>query len=279
MTRRPSGFWLVSIALHVVLGAGLLYVITVPGSLGGWLVTEKSEPVPVERIGFLAVPEQQRPAEPGRSGGDGRPVREAPRERRIVAPTEVPSGIPSPDSGAAPAPEGGRGPVVGRGGPLQGITPSYSDPRIWSRPQPFVTGPRTQAEVIREGLRERLGPVRDSLAAVAAAEEESNRRAKDWTFERNGKKYGIDTSKIYLGDITLPSALLALLPINNVQGNQAAIERQRAQLRTHEDIQFQGQRALSGDEFRAAVKRIRERKERERREAEEQKRKQKVQAP
>jgi hypothetical protein len=276
MTRRPSGFWVVSVALHVVLGAGLLYVISVPGSLDGWFKTEKAPPVVVERIGFLAAPNQGPPS-PGRSGGDGRPAREAAAQPRVVAPTEVPSGIPTPTPAGPPAPVGGSGPIIGRGGPLQGVTPSYSDPRIWARPQPFVTGPRTTAEAIREGLRDRLGPVRDSIAAVAEAEAAANKAAKDWTFERNGKKYGIDTAKIYLGDITLPSALLALLPINNVQGNPMAIERQRAQLRTHEDIQFQGQRALNQDEFRAAVKRIRERRERERRQAEEQK--QKVQAP
>ena len=272
MMRRPSGFWIASVALHVVLGAGLLYVIAVPGSLEGWLARDNAEPVQVERIGFLAVPPSAPPPSSGRSGGDGRPVRERTAEPRLVAPTEVPSGIPAPDSGSAPTEAGGSGPVVGRGGPLQGVTPSYSDPRIWRRPQPFVTGPRTQAEAIREGLRERLGPVRDSIAEVA-----SQRAAKDWTFERNGKKYGLDSTKIYLGDITLPSTILALLPINNVQANPTALERERNMTRMNSDIQFQGQRALNEDEFRAAVKRIRERRERERREAEEQKTK--VQAP
>ena len=271
ITRRPSGFWIASIALHIVLGSGLLYVITVPGSLDRWFRTEKASPVTVERIGFLAAPNQGAP-DPGRSGGDGRPVREAPSQPRLIAPTEVPTGIPAPDSSGPPTPPGGSGPIVGRGGPLQGVTPSYSDPRIWTRPQPFVSGPRTQAEAIREGLRERLGPVRDSIAAVA-----SQRAAKDWTFERNGKKYGLDSTKIYLGDITLPSAVLALLPINNVQANPTALERERSLGRMNADIQFQGQRALNEDEFRTAVKRIRERRERERREAEEQK--QKVQAP
>ena len=47
----------------------------------------------------------------------------------------------------------------------------------------------------------------------AGGGERAGAQPGDWTFERNGKKWGVDGSKIYLGKFWIPSAVLAALPI------------------------------------------------------------------
>ncbi|MEJ7809438.1 MAG: hypothetical protein WKG32_03380 [Gemmatimonadaceae bacterium] len=263
MKRRPSGFWVVSVALHVVLGAGLLYVITIPAPLGRRFRREKLESLPVERIGFLSVPNRGVNT-PGRSGGDGRPERPVRRAPPIAAPSTTPSTLPPPPPSVPPSPEGGSGAVVGAGGPTKGIVPSYSDSRLWSPASPIVMAPKSLAEKLDSAVQVRIVAHLDSLAAVAP----SGRKPGDWTVSRNGKKYGIDQKKIYIGNITIPTAVLALLPMNRVQGNPTTIERERVLSRMNADITYQAQQGMNDAEFKAAVKRIRERRERERREAE-----------
>jgi hypothetical protein len=179
---------------------------------------------------------------------------------------------------AAPVEEGGSGPIVGEGGPLEGIRPR-ADSRLWLAPEaPVATAPKVgvgkpTASELQRGLAELLGAHNDSVALAARAS-----APPDWTFERGGKKYGIDRNKIYLGPVSLPTALLALLPLNT-QGNPTAYERERALSAMSADIRYHAQQAVTDDEFKAAVRRIRERKERERREAEESRRVENANAP
>jgi hypothetical protein len=88
------------------------------------------------------------------------------------------------------------------------------------------------------------------------------RHPGDWTFEKGGKRYGADQQWIYFGKFKIPTALLALLPLNGV-GNPTVASRNSQLDYMHSDIQYEAQRSLNEDEFRDAVKRIRERKERE----------------
>ena len=260
MKYRPSGSLFVSIAIHIVVGAGLIYILSLPYPLRELIRREKASSVPAERIGFIALPEQGEPR-PGRSGGDGRPTSTPAAQPEIVAPSVVPEGIPEPPA-EQPQPEGGSGPVVGRGGPLRGIVPSYSDPRLWSGPSAEVVAPKSASERLDSVI---VAEVQTHLDSVAA--NTPGRRPTDWTFERNGKKYGLDENKIHLGSFSIPSAILALLPLN-AQANPTAYERERSLNAMRQDIQYHAQRAMNDDEFRERVKRIRERKERERREAE-----------
>ncbi|MEP7348283.1 MAG: hypothetical protein ABI877_23660, partial [Gemmatimonadaceae bacterium] len=87
----------------------------------------------------------------------------------------------------------------------------------------------------------------------------------DWTVEKNGRKYGIDKQFIRLGKFSIPTPLLALLPFNRVQANPIAAEEGRKQLVMRMDIMEHAQNAMNEEEFRRAVKAIRERKEREKR--------------
>jgi hypothetical protein len=186
----------------------------------------------------------------------------------LVAPTDVPSALPpvapTPATTATPDEEG-TGPLIGRGGATKGIRPSYSDPRIWVPPAPVVSAPKSADARMDSVVTAQIEHARDSLAAMAYSPNKFERG--DWTVEKNGRKYGIDQSAIRLGKFYIPNALLAFLPLN-AQGNPIAAERDRAMASLRAEIMYQSQRAMNEEEFRKAVKSLRERKERERQQQE-----------
>jgi hypothetical protein len=254
---KSRRFLAVSVALHVAALALLVRYVVLPSSWNlAQLDLEKSS---VERIGFIALPRGDA-SEPGRSGGDGLPVRaESVELPPLAAPTEVPVGIPPVPEGDAPrGVRGGSGPVIGSGGPTEGILPKFDSP-LWARPSPLTTAPRTRAEEFEQGIASRIEALNDSVARNRP----TGRAPGDWTIGKGDKKYGIDQHKIYIGSIEIPSAVLALLPLN-LQANPQEIERNRALAYQRADIMHQAQRAANEDEFREAVKRIRERRDRER---------------
>jgi hypothetical protein len=230
-----------------------------------------SQQVIPERIGFVQLPRPAAPAPPtpGRSGGDGRPVsrttaRPAPTPQ---APTEIPDEIPPVNPGAAPTTEpGGTGPVVGGGGPTEGIKPSYTDPRLWTRPGAVATAPKTARDRVDSVITDVFGPVRDSIAR-AQEFAAGQRKPGDWTLNGPGGKWGMDQSSIHLGKVKIPNAVLALLSEQfqrNLRGNPIEIERERRLAQIRQDILDHANREMTEDEFRTAVRRIRERKDKER---------------
>jgi hypothetical protein len=102
-----------------------------------------------------------------------------------------------------------------------------------------------------------IRPYNDSIAVAAG-----RRKPGDWTFERDGKKYGIDPNYIHLGNFSIPTAVLGLLPLN-AQANPILAERNKASYQLNSDIRSQAQRGMNEADFKKAVKSIRERKERE----------------
>ncbi len=257
--RRPSGSLLVSIVLHVVLGAGLMWVLSIPYPFHDWMHLMPQPEEPLERISYVTLS----------SGGGGGGAAEqqpgpatAPRPLRpLRAPTAVPTAVPTPKPGAQPAqPSGGGGAGTGTGNGLrQGISPSYEDPRVWLPPGQAQAAPRSPSERLDSALVSVLRTHQDSLNALA---ESQGRKPGDWTFEKGGKKWGMDRSKIYIGDISIPTAILALLPLNS--GTNPIKNREERVLNSQrQEIMEQAQRAMNEEEFREAVKKIRERKERE----------------
>jgi hypothetical protein len=266
--RRLSGPAAVSIVLHVVFGAALLRVLLIPYPFTS-LFASREEPVVPERISFLALPQESPTTSPGKSGGNGRPVNtRSTQAPPLVAPTAVPTALP-PVAPAAPTPtpssDEGTGPLVGGGGPTRGIRPSYSDPRIWVPAAPVVSAPKSADARMDSVFASAIERTRDSMAANGYTPNKFERG--DWTMEKNGKKYGIDNQYIRLGKVSIPTALLGLLPLN-VQGNPIAAQRDREMASMRAEIQFQSQRALNEEEFRRAVKSLRQRKERERQQQE-----------
>ncbi len=266
--RRPGPALVVSIILHAVLVVVILEALAVPAQLRSWLRGSDTAVVARERISYVVVapPPPSGPATLGRVGGDGRRGT-AERSTTIQAPVDVPSAIPVPSSSNPPttAEDIGTGPLIGGGGPRRGVQPSFGDPRVWVAPGPLVTEPKTPTERLDSALVSSLEAYRDSLAAIRGP---AGRRPGDWTIERGGQKYGVDEKFIRLGPISIPTAVLAALPLN-VQGNPITMEREKRLSMMRAEILEQAQRGMNEQEFRDAVKSIRERKERERaREAE-----------
>lgn len=274
LPTRRSGDPRASVAALLV--QMLLIAIIVPAFLVpvalDFLRDDSGEAIIPERISFEVLLPTDRPTErePARAGGDGREATDEPSvpAAPIVAPGDVPTGVPTAPSEEPQDPSGGTGPLIGGGGPLRGIQPSFTDQRLWVRHgdvpvAPIV--PLSRSDTLRLMLQERIYALEDSLARFGTNE----RRPGDWTFDLGGRKYGIDGGMIRLGKFSLPTAALAMLPLN-VQSNPIAMERAKRLETMRQEIQTQAARAMRDDEFYAAVKALRERKERERREAERQ---------
>ena len=261
--RRPGPALVVSVILHAGLIVLLLEALAVPAQLRSWLLGPEATTAARERISYVVVapPPPSGPPTLGRIGGDGRRGN-AEASVPIAPPAFVPDRLPDAPTGERPATaeDIGTGPLIGGGGPRRGVQPSYGDPRVWVAPGPIVTDPKTPEQRLDSALISSLERYRDSLAAVRGP---AGRRPGDWTIERGGQKFGMDEQFIRLGPISIPNAVLAALPLN-VQGNPIAMEREKRLSMMRAEIIEQAQRGMNEQEFRDAVKSIRERKERER---------------
>ena len=265
--KRPDtkGSIVVSIVFHVFAIAAIASI-TFRYPLAAFFGMNK-EPVRAERIQYVEM--QPR----GRAGvGNGASEEKPKRERKptppaqLLPPTAIPSELPpvptpSVSSGAISGTSTGSGGAPA--GAATGVELTVPDSRIELRPNglrmPLTTAQRNDSAVkaIFMAYRE----------ATMEAEAYRGRSPRDWTFERNGQKYGVDSQWVYLGKFKLPSAILAALPFNygGVDGSRIIQARNAAFIQNDIYMHSQG---LSEDDFRAAVRRIRERKDRERQEAE-----------
>jgi len=252
--RRSPRWWAISVAVHVVV-AVVLAQIMFRYPLGQLAGIPRREPAQ-ERLHYIAL---QQTTET--SGAKSKTPSASAVPAALRAPTDVPSTVPvPPDSSRSQAAGGtGTGDVVS-GGAATGITPRQPDSRIALSPNNVVRTLRTVEESVDSIVSLAIGIVQDSMAIAAG-----QRQPGDWTVKgKDGQVWGWDPSgNIRLGKFTIPGALLALLPLN-AQNPTNPIER-RSLAFIRRDIMENAQRSINEDEFRAAVKRIRERKERERR--------------
>jgi len=282
-TQRSDsgGSFAASVAVHVAVGALLVWLLSIPYPLRQLLSRHRADVTREEHLSYVEVRPSGGGAIPApRQGGDGRPIdhKHAP-PKPLVAPTEIPKEIPAPppNQNQPTTSDQGSGPVVGAGGAAEGVVPEYDgDPRLWGGAGPPIVGGSnlSSAERLDSSLSARIAAHNDSIMAMSGG-----RHPGDWTFEKGGKRYGADQQWIYFGKFKIPTALLALLPLNGV-GNPTVASRNSQLDYMHNDIQYEAQRSLNEDEFRDAVKRIRERKEREHEaKVEEQKKKKKPPQP
>jgi hypothetical protein len=208
------------------------------------------------------------PADSGshrKAGGDNRRVTSKVAPAPLVTPLAVPSELPpeppknaTPAAPVAPA-EGGTGGVVDGGGPTRGVTPQFIDPRLWAPTGPAPAKPKTSTERLDSTIASRVQHVEDSLNAIGP-----QRAPGDWTVKgKDGKQYGIDQKYIHLGNFSIPTALLALLPLN-VQGNPATYGESKRIGAMRADIIEQEARSARDEDFNAAVKELRQRTQKER---------------
>lgn len=256
--RRFSPALAISLGVHVILAIVMLRLLVVPNLD---FFAKKKGTVAAEQLGFLRLAKTPgKEPTPGRDGGNGRPISRTPVPR-VVAPVTVPTTIPTVTPSATPKrTDEGTGELVGDGGPARGIKPVFSDPRLWGPPGKIVSAPRTLKQDLDSMIASGVGHYNDSIAAIPATPRWEN---GDWTVERNGRKYGIDPQFIRLGPVSIPTALLAMLPLN-LTGNPTVQGRNKALNYQHRDITEHAQQAINEADFNKAVRSIRERKERER---------------
>jgi hypothetical protein len=217
--RRGPGTVLVSVVAHVVGIAVLLRIAIVPIK---WDLSPRTGLRPEQtHVDYVRVAADSLVRQ--RAGGDNRRITNHAAPAQIVAPSAIPSTLPpeAPKTAVAPAvpADGGNGPVIGAGGPTRGVTPEFIDPRLWAPTAPAPVRPKTKTELLDSAIATRIHNLEDSLAALGP-----QRAPGDWTLKgKDGKKYGIDQKFIHLGNFSIPTALLALLPLN-VQGNPSTYE-------------------------------------------------------
>jgi hypothetical protein len=269
MRRRPSGGFLVSVAFHTALAIVLANIV-----LHYDIVFERGPRPPEpqkEEINYVAV----RPPAGALGGTTATPPAKATEPaRRLVAPSRVPSAVVPPTVPTAPAAggtpgggEGGTG-VGGGSGPTTGIVPAEADPRLATDGKFFYPRNKTAAQRADSAVKATIYAYNDSIERAAALDA-GKRKPGDWTFGSDGKKWGVDGSKIYLGKFWIPSAVLAALPIR-VQNNPGETIADRLSVTRRSDVMLHAESQFHDDEFKSAVKRIRERKDRERREKQQQ---------
>jgi len=268
-TQRPRDYrsLATSVALHVVGVALLVRIVMVPSTLMTIFRQEpRLVPPPPEKVTYIALaPRDTSVARARIDGGDNR--RAAPNlpvAPMLRAPVTVPSTLPpAPKIAVTPGEPGGSGPLVGGGGALRGVQPSYGDGRLWPEPGPLIGAPKSDDERRDSVFASLLGKYQDSLNLAERGQVGPGDRPS-WIFNRGGQEYGIDKNKIHLGKFSLPSALLYQLPLAKYQGD---ISRDRERNLIAQDMYDATHRRLNEQQFREAVKAIRARKERERREA------------
>jgi len=255
--RRGPASILVSVAIHLVAIAILVRIAIVPLS---WLEAPRSGEPEATHVDYVRTAADS--AKDQRAGGDNRRVTNTPEAAPLVAPSAVPSALPpEPPKTAAPAAqaEGGTGPVIGGGGPTRGVTPAFTDPRLWAPTDPLPIRPKTPTERLDSAIASRVHHLEDSLRALGP-----QRADGDWSWTgKDGKKYGIDQKYIHLGPFSIPTALLALLPLN-VQGNPSTYGEARRIGAIRAEILEQSARSARDNDFNQAVRELRDRKQKER---------------
>jgi len=219
----------------------------------------------IERVQYVRVA----PAPPtGAVGNGAEPKRRTLRTlspAQLLPPSTIPTAIPPlPPPTVSPGAISGtpNGSGGAPNGMATGIEPALPDPRIELRPNGQRL-PLTMAQKNDSAVKAIYVAFRQ---AEIEAEEQRGRSPRDWTMTHDGQKYGLDSQYIYLGKFKIPSAILAALPLNRggVEGSRIIEARNAAWIQN--DIYSHAQ-GMSEDDFRAAVKRIRERMDRERKDA------------
>jgi hypothetical protein len=260
--KEPGGSLLLSVVIHVFLIIALA-TITFHYPLGQLIGLPKDRDHTQERIQYIALPRGE-PTGNGARTTVTPPAKGAPAP--LVAQTSVPTTIPTPSpnttSGAASGKPGGTGDAPA--GIATGVEPAAPDPRIPLAAAPYQPAARTAAELADSAVKAAFGVYLDSALYAA---QHPGRQPGDWTkTTADGQKWGWDPGGIRLGKFTIPNAVLAALPLRVGSGMSPVEARNQAWMRS--DIMLHAQQSISEDEFRDAVRRIRERKEKERREKE-----------
>lgn len=185
------------------------------------------------------------------------PLQPAPDPRPVIIARDTGAFTPirPPDAPSA-SPRGG----------IRRIGPALGEGTLWVRPLPLP--PRELAAVLTQ--RSHIELVDSAVSAIVQAYLDSvmtspsrpGAPAPSWTTDIQGQTFGIDSKYIYLGPLRIPAALLALLPIQG--GGNMDLQEGRRLAAIRADLQYAARRAETMDDFRKAIREIRERRDQER---------------
>lgn len=235
----------------------LLLFLTV--TIEGRLLDTRPLPAPVVRVielppyDLLTVrPPRQVP----------RPERPTPMVAASTPSTVLPAATPEPVAGdpAVPVDTAETPDVPGQAR----IGPGYARGRLWVRPLPLP--PRELAQRLTRSHTELVDSavtaiIQTFLDSVALDPASRGAALPSWTTTIAGSKFGLDSKWIYVAGLRIPAAVLALLPIP-ARGNESRAFDRSGEM--YQDLQRAAQRAANLEEFKGAIREIRERKERER---------------
>jgi hypothetical protein len=153
--------------------------------------------------------------------------------------------------------------VVAQRLPIPRIGPDLGNGRLWVRPLPLP--PRELAQRLTRSNEELADSVvtatiqafLDSIALEPGADQV---KPPSWTTEIAGMKVGLDAKYIYIGKLKIPTAVLALLPFPQ-GGNQSKAFDHSGEM--YADLRAAALRAQTVQDFKDAIKEIRERKKQE----------------
>ncbi len=178
----------------------------------------------------------------------------------LPVPPRLIDSAPTPSRDAAPiaAADSARIP----GAPAERIGPGLATGRLWVRPLPLPPRElakrlqKSHTELVDSAVTAVIQAYLDSMAREPGADRV---KLPDWTTEVNGAKFGLDSRNIYIAGLKIPAAVLALLPIPT-GGNQSRALDHNGQW-IAEDLRRAASRAATLDEFKQAVRELREQKQ------------------
>jgi hypothetical protein len=251
----------ISVAIHVVVIAALASI-TFRYPLSDMF--DKPEPLKSVPVRYIPLkPRQEASSAPRRTASRSTPPAQLPNV------TSVPVGVPAPTPPVSPATT-----ALGAGGSTSaqastdpgigfGLRPGIPDGRLATNPNATPRSPETEGQKAERALSAIYDQYLDS-ARAQMARDAGQRKAGDWSWGgKDGDKWGWDDKGIHVAGVTIPNIVLAALPMN-IGPSMSPVD-VRARDFVHSDIQSHAG-LMTQDEFKAAVKRVRERVDRERRE-------------
>lgn len=144
------------------------------------------------------------------------------------------------------------------------IRPGYGDGIIWNRLIPQLRDRQMRLQTSGEVLDSTMRAMSEDYQRQRRAAEELAASTADWSTEIAGQRVGINSAWIELGPLRIPTALLALLPLN-FQGNPTEAARSARLQFMREDLLNAARRNAgldglmeAGRELRAEVEARRE---------------------
>lgn len=250
--RGPGGRnWIataISVAVH-----SLLFFVVITGRLpelprrDGVVMIPIPEPEPAPTtVTPYYIPLQQKGQ--GRAHVPVRPVRPLP-EPPPEQPTTEPLTQAPVDTGGVPR------------SPAARIGPDLASGRLWVRPLPLPPKElarrlnKSHEQLVDSAVTAIVQRFLDSMSVEPGAD---HIKLPDWTATLGGTKFGLDSRNIYIAGLKIPAAVLALLPLPSGGNEQKALDHNGAWIA--EDLRRAASRAATLDEFKAAVRQLRERK-------------------